>query len=822
MKKWMIRIVVCLVLFLGSAGITIFMINREQTVGIRKMEEPRLPILYMEVENVMVNPMYGYAYEMEEQYMRDGLTPFTTSRDLAVVIDEMESTVSNVNYRVSTADGSEVVETGKVSSLNETGNDRLKAEFHLDHAILMNQEYTLRFEVELKTGKTYYYYTRIVQRAWTNISEYLDFAENFYQKCASQDNASDLATYIEPDETEAYSTYNTLNIHSSFDRITWGELNTALEKKAYPVIKDINETTCSIAVKYVVSDTQEDGVDYFNVTDFYRMRYAQSRVMLLDFERQTEQLFSGEDTELTSTGINLGIVSRNIQYRSNQSADIIAFVQEGELWTYNRSANKSTQVFSFRSGDLDSRKNLQNHGIKIVRVEESGDLDFVVYGYMNSDVHEGEVGIAVYHYGAELNQLEEQLFIPMRSSYEYLKRDMEQLSYVTRDDRLYLVLEEQLYEINIKGKTYQIIQEGLGQDCLVTSSSQESIAWMDQMDENNSTSITVMNLEMNQRYQVQAGTGQKIKALGFMNEDLVYGLANDADIVTDNAGNVTFAMTSVRIAEFGGQVVKEYHEDGVWVDDVELSEGLLELKRVELQENTYVSISSDHIMNNLQKNDEKITIRLINTEREATRIGLDFDKSVTSKNVLSVNSNLVDQTGNNTVAVEVTKPDSNIYYVYAKGILDSTWTKVNQAILRADSQMGIVLNRQQQYVWERGNKETTYLANLDEVPEIILSGTIDEATIQQSLGEDYIVLNMTGCTLDNVLYQVNKGNPVIAKVSETENVVIVGYDNYNTILYYPSTGEQDYYGLQDSTALFEAAGNVFIGYMDSLAAPVKG
>ena len=65
-------------------------------------------------------------------------------------------------------------------------------------------------------------------------------------------------------------------------------------------------------------------------------------------------------------------------------------------WSYNRSANKTTQIFSFRGGDLDERENLQEHGIKIVRVEESGDIDFVVYGYMNRDVHEGEVGIAVY------------------------------------------------------------------------------------------------------------------------------------------------------------------------------------------------------------------------------------------------------------------------------------------------------------------------------------------------------------------------------------------------------------------------------------------
>lgn len=42
-------------------------------------------------------------------------------------------------------------------------------------------------------------------------------------------------------------------------------------------------------------------------------------------------------------------------------------------------------------------------------------------------------------------------------------------------------------------------------------------------------------------------------------------------------------------------------------------------------------------------------------------------------------------------------------------------------INRADAQMGVVLNRQQQYVWERGNRQDSYQANLDEVPSVVLS-----------------------------------------------------------------------------------------------------
>ena len=50
-------------------------------------------------------------------------------------------------------------------------------------------------------------------------------------------------------------------------------------------------------------------------------------------------------------------------------------------------------------------------------------------------------------------------------------------------------------------------------------------------------------------------------------------------------------------------------------------------------------------------------------------------------------------------------PQESTYYVYARGGLDSTWTDPAKAVQRADEQGGVVLNRAQQYVWERGNKK---------------------------------------------------------------------------------------------------------------------
>lgn len=62
----------------------------------------------------------------------------------------------------------------------------------------------------------------------------------------------------------------------------------------------------------------------------------------------------------------------------------------------------------------------------------------------------------------------------------------------------------------------------------------------------------------------------------------------------------------------------------------------------------------------------------------------------------------------------------------------------------------------------------------------------------------------------------------MAKTPVTEEfpsgvVVIVGYDEYNTILLNPGETETFYYASDDSTDIFEEAGNVFLTYWDPIS-----
>mgnify|MGYP000718438587 FL=1 len=225
--------------------------------------------------------------------------------------------------------------------------------------------------------------------------------------------------------------------------VMWGDLNPSVLSEGIPVIKDINGTTGSVTLTYYITAEDDDkNQELYQVEEFYRMRYDGSKMYLLNFNRSTKQIFTGDSSSIANGRVNLGVTSKNVQYVANKTGEIFAFVQQGDIWSYNTATNKLVQVFSFRKQDaiqnFDARENISQHDFKIIRVEESGDIDFVVYGYMNRGEREGQTGTAVYHYYSDQNVLEEKVFIPSLSSYEFMKQDVQVLSYVSTDNMLYL------------------------------------------------------------------------------------------------------------------------------------------------------------------------------------------------------------------------------------------------------------------------------------------------------------------------------------------------------------------------------------------------
>lgn len=813
MKKFFIRMGILLLIFVGTVAGTAVLLNSESTDDRSDMNPSSLPEVMMSVDDVLVNRMCGYKQKMQVDFARDSLTPMDASKTLNIVVNPYENKVQSVSYEIRTSDGSKVVENKKLKNLTDV-NGYLRATVQIEKPMLMNQEYSLQIQVTTEK-EDYYYYTRVIQRSNVYTGEYLNFAKNFYECCIDKGLAESLVNYLEPDTSNTEVNYSRVSITSPWSVISWGTLQPQISRTAVPTIKDINEITGSIVMEYQITALNENGgIEWYDVTDFYRMSYSQDTITLLDFERSAQQIFSSESA-VTAGGIVLGVRDRDVTYMTDTDTQVAAFVQQGDLWTYSPQSDKLVKVFTFRqdkNGDFRDSRN--DHDLKIIRVDENGDVDFVLYGYMNRGIHEGYAGVSVCHYHADQNVVEEKVFIPSTQSYEFLKENMGTLSYVNKDNELFLLLGGKLYEINIQEQTYEILAEGISQEGFFVSDTNAHAAWM-VTGENGSACIREIDFDTKETRDLVPADGQQVRVLGFFNEDMVYGIAVQENILADARGNEIFAMSSLRIEDFQGNVKKEYQPEGMVVTGVTIGSAMMEMQLCQRNGDSYTVVKTDNIMNNRKAVAKQMDVELIDQARRGTLVRLAFEENLDEEVPLqsSAKMRFVDS---KEVVLDTQVPEEEVYYVYARGHLEGIYRDPAAAIRQADSLTGVVLNRAQQYVWERGNLKTQIQLNTEDVPAKILEGSLDVNTIQESMGDSGVVIDLTGCTLDSILYQVSARRAVAVKTGADEVKVIVGYDPYNTWLYDPKKGETSAYAMDDSEKLFEKNGNVYVTYIEKL------
>ena len=806
--------ILLLVFLLGTVG-TALLLNSEFTDNRSDFNDAVFPEVMIDMNGTLINRMYGYAQPMQTDFTRDSVTPLDTSKKLTFKVNPYDSEVQSFSYEIRTSDGSKVLENKKIKNLSKE-DGYLSVDVEIGSDLRMNQEYSMQIALEMNES-TAYYYTRVVSRSQVHASDYAAFVKYFYEACLDKNSADALGSYLEPKTTGASTNYSGININSSLSEISWGILAPQLRQEGIPVIKEINETTASVTLEYqITSQNENEETEIYDVKEFYRMKYQDTRIYLLDFRRSANQVFDGTLPVCSDDGIILGVRDKNVEYMMNDAATVIAFVQEGDLWSYSPGNEKINQIFSFRKAeDGDFRDSRTQHDIKIVRVTDEGDIDFVLYGYMNRGSHEGYEGIGVYHYNHDKNVAEERAFIPVSESFEFLKKDLEKLSYVNEKNELFLILAKNLYRINIEDNSSEILEKGIKNANFVSSDNNDHAAWLvSEGDEKGN--IKEIDFDTCKTRLIAPQKGQKLRTVGFMNEDLIYGILDKSDILKDEEGHKSVGIRTLRIEDFDGNVKKEYQKDGLYITDISVGDTLIEFElSAKSGDTSYVAQKKDTIMNNKKAAANTVRTELVSASRTGVRVKLVFNMTKQTDSPLTMYAK-VSSTDKKDIVLDTQIPQETAYYVYGQGELDSIYTNPAKAVQRADTLGGVVLNRAQQYVWERGNKKTKIQIGTEELPDILLQGTYDIKTLKKSLKKTGTVIDLSGCSLDSVLYEVSAQRPVIAKTGTNTSVLIVGYDEYNTYLYDPVKKETYPYGLNDSTDLFQKAGNVFVTYIEKV------
>ena len=102
-----------------------------------------------------------------------------------------------------------------------------------------------------------------------------------------------------------------------------------------------------IVLDYVVTRVGQNGQsEYYNVEEYYRVRYTNTRMYLLNFERTMEEIFRGENDSISGNSILLGIRSKDVEYQTNESGKVVTFVQEA-CFASSVTPPRSLTSFSF-------------------------------------------------------------------------------------------------------------------------------------------------------------------------------------------------------------------------------------------------------------------------------------------------------------------------------------------------------------------------------------------------------------------------------------------------------------------------------------------
>ena len=839
MKKTIIRIAVCVVVFLASALIIGSIMNQGHNNMTMEMAPATLPMITMESGGVACNELHGNTVEMDVAYQKDCITLLGEGRQANFTVDTFGREITGISTEVRSIDGSRLIENSEVTGWKANGKS-FSVSLTLKDLIDTNTQYSLTLILELEGEQKVYYYTTILWNDDVHISEILEFATDFHGKLYDKEVAKELTKYLEPNsKLTDNGTFHKVNIHSSFQQITWGSLEPVQEDAASIRLTQISGNVASLLMDFVVSTGEGKNKIYYNVEEYYRVRYTSERMYLLDYERTMTQI--PDTTRMYANDkILLGITDENVDMMESADGNTVVFSDMGQLLSYNAATNGLTVIFSFYDKDNADRRTLyDNHGIKILDVDEGGNVKFAVYGYMNRGRHEGETGIQIISYDNSLNTIEEEVYIPYSKSYAVLKDEMEQLLYRNRQQHVYFFLENGVYDVDLENRSAEQLVSIRQDDSLQVSENHEIIVWQEGDDINHSNQLNVRNLNTGEQTVIRAEDGEAIRPLGFMGEDIIYGVARESDIRTENSGQIFYPMYKVCISNSSGDNLKEYGQDGIYIVDCAIEGNQITLSRIQRSENgSYQEILNDQIMNNVEEEPGQNKVVTADIDIYERYVQIQTKTTIDTKTIKVLNPKEVVFEGGRELTLDAVSEVSR-YYVYNAYGVQGIYSAPGKAVKEAYDSAGVVANDRGITVWLKGNRVsrnqimaikeesvtdqknslTVCLDNILRHAGITRNTEYDLAqgkTAIQILEENMTgvqVLDLSGCSLDAVLYYVNQDIPVLAILEDGEAVLVTGFNEFNVVIMEPSTGKLYKKGMNDATTWFAENGNHFISYM---------
>ena len=748
------------------------------------------PIIYQTRKNRKINEMRGYVDERYSLVSNDTITMLEAERKLDLLIVNNKNSFNMLEYEIRDKTSNSLLERTKVE-INDDNRDKINDEtrvvLNIQNLIKQNTSYLLTIKINVNR-KTAYYFANVIYRSKNKLDEAIEQTEWFtdltFDPVTAGNYDKGIVKYLETSINRDTREMHTVTLQQTFEQLTFADTKMKLMSDYYFSIYQAQEYSYTIAVKYLTKSGKENKGEYFINRDEYVLRWDGKRWYYMKFTRKTEELVNLEDNPFNETNgrFYTGVTNpENITKIESENKRFFVFCKEREIYRYDSETKTMTNIYSYHIQNKKKFAEVSNDfAVKIMGINDQGDVTYIVYGYNMTGLNEGNMGIGVFTYHAETNESEENIFIPIYTSYQSLKYDIERLC-VYKNNRLIFKSYNKVYSIDISTAEILTLADGFEETKFAASSNSRYFAFNNDK-EGISKHINIYNIEDGKVTTIDAKEGENIEVVTFMNDDLFYGVFSDENIWKENGKIIGRPSHEIRVINAVDGKEDLFKEKDRYLYNFVNQQNVLRYNKYKREGTHYTYLTNDVIVNNYSSENTDVFNYKEELTKEKLRVGyfeipMEKKENIKYEKSAGVSRKQVEET-----ALESSNEnEETIYYVYDSGNLKAKLKNLSDGVNEIRDNYGYVKLNDRITCYNRANKgNVSYLRQNDSIMEN-LEGFEENIYIKNN---EILVMNVTGITERDLEYYLSLNEKVAVFKDDTFQFFITGYDNNIYILEY--------------------------------------
>lgn len=754
-----------------------------------------LPLVRMNTGGLVVNELEACTGGERPLGGCKTVTPVPDDGIVTAVIRGGEELTASVSYTIMDEAGTSVIASGQVEELKRSQN-QVSAAMKVGDQIEDGRDYLLKISLETNNGRKAEYFTRL-RSGDLHFEELYEFAKGFHDASFSKEALQEYVKYLEADPTADRSTLATVNIKSGSGQISWGNLSPEQKGDARYSVIQADGSFASFLIDYeVTAKTENDYERSYQAQDFICLQYTTDRFYVMAYDREVMEVFDPEGN-VGSKGITLGITpSDKVSFMLSPDENWVAFCSCGELLEYDKDKGQVRSIFTYKNSQ---NQYIDDYGISIRSVSDSGDIDFFVFGRMGAGAHEGRFGLSSREYIEETKEIIERFFVESGVPVDIAAMDMGDLS-GSSDDKSWFLYGDTVWSVDTEGSMTALIEDVSAKSPVINASG-TAMAWGEGGEPDCPDLIKLWYLEDDEPLEITVPGGGYVVPEGFVGDELIYTIGSKKDIAVMDGVAVRPRSVLVAVGR-DGQEVSRHQAAGKWYATVRVDGVNVHLEMVSRQDDGYVSAGSDVLVRSgmsLTKEVSRIGERTLERRQRVLQLETGIPTPGTEK-AKSV-TRLLER---DSVADIANSKGVTGYIVYVHGRPEGIYDIPGRAIAAANPGMGYVTDGRGAGIWHRtGRKQAKIDLEREDAARMAeaFMGNGVEQYIRDNPG--WRAYDLDGCALRQVLYFLDEKKDVFVINGDGTLLFLVGYDIWNVYVLDPFGESSGKIGIKDAEKRFE-------------------